>query len=262
MQLTPSDTGPVALTGTPVDIPTDAQPMPCLFYAGGEARSPAIILCCGGMGTGMFEVMEWVGAGLAARGVNAVSISWRASSPVDDVRDISAAVDWLAAHDRVDPARIAVMGGSRGGNAALRAAALEPGLSAAITLGAATDFLQQVLGVAAYSPRRAELFRQWLGDPVADRAFYEEIQAITYAERISIPTLLIHGQHDMLCPPEQSIMMHDAMKRGGNDRVRLELMPFMGHYGDVVPNGYAFAHLTAMMADFLESAWPGGLAAR
>ncbi len=205
----------------------------------------------------MFEVMEWVGANLAAYGINGISLSWRSGSPEDDVKDITAAVDWLIGKSKADASRIAVMGISRGGNAALRAAALEPRFSAAITLGAATDFLQQVHGAAAYYPRRADLFKAWLGDPVTDRAFYERVQAITYADRIKIPTLLIHGQHDMLCPPEQSIMMKDAVERAGNDQVRLELMPFMGHYGDVVPNGYAFEYLSKMMFDFLEDAWPG-----
>jgi dipeptidyl aminopeptidase/acylaminoacyl peptidase len=99
------------------------------------------------------------------------------------------------------------------------------------------------------------MIRTWLGDPVSERSFYERVQAITYASRIKIPTLLIHGQHDMLSPPEQSVMMRDAINANGKESAELLLVPYMGHYGDVVPNGYAFNFLSTKIHEFLERVW-------
>lgn len=255
LEFTPADGGPVKLTGVPVEIRTDVGVMSSLLYRAPIERAPAIIICPGGMGTGLFEVMEWVGSKLSALGITGLTISWRAASPADDVKDISAALTWLIEQGHASPNRIGVFGTSRGGNAALRAAALEPRLQAVVTLGAVVDFLLNARCVAAYSPGRAAMIRAWLGDPVAERGFFERVSAITYASRISVPTLLIHGQHDMLSPPEQSVMMKNAINVDGKENAELFLVPYMGHYGDVVPNGYAFNFLSAKVHEFLTRVW-------
>ena len=227
------------------------SPVMTYWPTAGE-RMPAMVLCPGGIGTGLFEILEWLAAGLRDQGICAVTINYRAGSPDDDAADVSLVREWLARDPRIDPERIGVMGMSRGGNAALRAAAFDPRLKVVVTFGPATDFLQQAEGTAIYAPGRHQMLRKWLGDPVADRAYYEKIQAITYADRIKQPALMVHGQHDMHAPPEQSIWMKEAMERAGNDDVRLKLVPMMGHYGDVVPNSYGFDTLRGIIIPFLK----------
>jgi dipeptidyl aminopeptidase/acylaminoacyl peptidase len=206
---------------------------------------------------GAFEPVEWIAARLRDAGLNAVTITYRQNSPEADVEDVSAVLDWLesqafADQAFADMAAIGVMGTSRGGNAALRAAAHEPRIRAVATFGAVTDFLQQAFGTAAFAPSRHRMLVSWLGNPVSNRSFYERVQAIDCADRIKQPLLLLHGEHDMHSPVEQSIAVYEKARAAGNAKARLELFPLMGHYGDVLPNGYAFNHLAGVFVPFLQ----------
>ncbi len=245
----------IALTGAEVEIAARGTTTPAMLYAPQQSGAPlpAMILCPGGIGAGDYEILEWLGGHLPGIGIVGLTIKWRGSAPEHDPDDIARAVDWLIAQPFIDPARIGVMGMSRGGNAALRGAAFDARLKLAITFGPATDFLQQAAGTKVYAPSRHRMLKDWLGDPDTNRAYYEQVQAISHAARIRQPLLMVHGLHDMHAVPEQSIWMKDAVERGGNADVRLELIPMMGHYGDLVPNGYGFDQLRAIMLPYLEA---------
>lgn len=243
----------IALTGADVEIDERGITTAAMLYraAGAAGRLPSMILCPGGIGAGDYEILEWLGSHLPDIGVTGLTIQWRGSAPEHDPDDIARAIDWLVQQPFIDPERIGVMGMSRGGNAALRGAAFELRLKLAVTFGPATDFLQQAEGTKVYAPRRHQMLKDWLGDPDTDRAYYEHVQAITHASRIKQPVLMIHGLHDMHAVPEQSIWMKEAIAAGGNGDVRLELIPMMGHYGDLVPNGYGFDQLRAIILPYL-----------
>jgi len=140
---------------------------------------------------------------------------------------------------------------ARGGNAALRAAAHDHRLKAVGTFGAVADFLQQAYGTAAFAPARHRMITDWLGDPVKNRAFYSAIQAIDHVQNIVQPVLLLHGEHDMHAPIEQSIAVRDKIVAHGNEDVQLEIFPLLGHFGEVVPSGFAFDHLAGYFIPFM-----------
>jgi dipeptidyl aminopeptidase/acylaminoacyl peptidase len=242
----------IVLTGTHATLERDGLKLPLLYYRPrGAGPFPCVVLAPGGIEGGLFEIFEWLGNRLAAAGIFAVTLSWRGSSPLHDPLDVSAVVDWIGEQSGADPQRIGIMGMSRGGMASLRSAALEPRLQVVATFGAVTDMIQQVRGVAVYAPGRYRMLIKWLGgEPDEHREFYETIQAITYANRIKQPVLLVHGAHDMHCPPEQSIWMKRELERYGNKDVQLEIIPMMGHYGDVVPNSYDFDRLASVIVPF------------
>jgi dipeptidyl aminopeptidase/acylaminoacyl peptidase len=243
--------GGITLTGTEESIVTPDVTLPAMVYRPNTAgRAPAVVICSGGMETGMFEVYEWIAASLRDAGIFAIVPKYRAASPLHDSDDISLVVDWLGAQPGVDSERIGIMGHSRGGTSALRSAALDSRLKAVVTFGAVTNFLQQLEGLAVYAPARGQKLIQWLGDPVANRSFYEEIQAMSYGARIKQPLLMLHGQNDMHAPVEQSEWMRDAIVAGGNNDVRLEIIPKMGHYADMIPNQYGFDILRSFIVPY------------
>lgn len=245
--------GGMHLTGDDETLTAGDVSLPLMVYRPRSADpARAVIICPGGIGTGLFEVMEWIGAALRDAGVFAAITSWRSGSPEHDVADVSLVVDWLRQQPGVDADRIGVFGISRGGNAALRALALEPRIKAGATFGPATDFLAQVAGTAVYAPSRCKLLMEWLGDPVTNRAFYERVQAASYVDRIKKPLLLVHGQHDMHCPIEQSLLIKEGVERHGHTDVRLEVIPLMGHYGDLMPNTYGFDLLASHFVPFFK----------
>jgi dipeptidyl aminopeptidase/acylaminoacyl peptidase len=245
--------GGIELTGTDELLVAGDVKLPLMVYRPETTSpAPAVVVCSGGISTGMFEVMEWISSRLQRAGIFAVTISWRGSSPEFDVDDASLAADWLATQKNVDPNRIAILGISRGANAALRTGALDPRFKLVVTFGAVTNFLQMMEGVALYAPSRHKMMLNWLGDPKTNREFYERIQAISYADRIKCPVLMVHGQHDMHAPPEHSIWMGEAIKRAGNPNVQLHTVPMMGHYGDVIPNSYGFDQLGEIIVPYIQ----------
>ena len=245
--------GGIELTGTDELLVSGDVKLPLMVYRPATTSpAPAVVVCSGGIGTGMFEVMEWISSRLQRAGIFAVTISWRGSSPEFDVDDASLAADWLATQKNVDPNRIAILGISRGANAALRTGALDSRFKLVVTFGAVTNFLQMMEGVASYAPSRHKMMLGWLGDPKTNREFYERIQAINYADRIKCPVLMVHGQHDMHAPPEHSIWMGEAIKRAGNPNVQLHMVPMMGHYGDVIPNSYGFDQLGEIIVPYIQ----------
>ena len=244
--------GGMELTGTDELLVSGGVKLPLMVYRPEtNLPVPAVVVCCGGQGTGMFEVMEWIGKSLQRAGILAVTISWRGSSPEFDVEDASLAADWLASQKGVDPDRIAIFGMSRGGNAALRAGALDSRFKVVVTFAAVTDFLQQAEGTVLYAPGRHKLLVNWLGDPKTNRDFYVRVQAISYAERIKCPVLMVHGLNDMISPVEQSIWMCDAIKLAGNPNVQLQTVPMMGHFGDMIPNTYGFKQLSEIIVPYI-----------
>jgi dipeptidyl aminopeptidase/acylaminoacyl peptidase len=245
--------GGVELTGTDELLEANGVKLPLMVYRpGSKSPAPAVVICSGGQGTGMFEVMEWIGRSLQQAGILAVTISWRSSSPEFDVADVSLAGDWLISQKDVDPDRIAVYGMSRGGNAALRAAALDSRFKLVVTFAAVTDFLQQAEGTAVYAPSRHKMLVSWLGDPKTNIEFYKRVQAISFADRIKCPVLMVHGQNDMVSPVDQSIWMCEAIKRAGNSNVQLKTVPMMGHFGDLIPNTYGFTQLSEIIVPYIQ----------
>jgi dipeptidyl aminopeptidase/acylaminoacyl peptidase len=247
------DDGPLLTTGVAESVDLADARLPIMVYRGQpNERRPTVLICPPGPLMGAFEPVEWIAARLRAGGLNVVTITYRQNSPETDVQDVSAVIDWLETQSFAELNAIGIIGTSRGGNAALRAAAEEPRIRAVATFGAVTDFLQQAYGTAAFAPSRHRMLVSWLGDPVTNRGFYERVQAIDSAHRIKQPLLLMHGEHDMHSPVEQSIAVYDKVRAAGNLDVRLELFAMMGHYGDVLPNGYAFNHLAAIFVPFMQ----------
>jgi dipeptidyl aminopeptidase/acylaminoacyl peptidase len=250
----PRDDGPLLAQGKRIEIEAGGATLPLMLYRAAAEPAPTVLICPPGPFRGAFEPVDWIAVRLRDQGFHALTVTYRANSPEHDVDDVSAVIDWLAVQPFVDSGRLGVMGTSRGGNAALRAAAAEPRLKAVATFGAVTDLLQQAVTTASFAPSRHRMLVEWLGDPVTSRGFYERVQAIEVADRIRIPMLLMHGEHDMHSPVEQSIAVAEKARAAGNAAVRLETFPLMGHYGDVLPNGYAFNHLASVFAPFFRQA--------
>ena len=112
---------------------------------------------------------DWLAQYLANRGYAVLQANYRGSAGYGDqwlqrngfqswrtsIGDIDAGARWLAAQGIADPARMAILGWSYGGYAALQAGATEPGLYKAIVAIAPVTDLQQVKDDPAIIPTRA-----------------------------------------------------------------------------------------------------------
>jgi pimeloyl-ACP methyl ester carboxylesterase len=62
--------------------------------------------------------------------------------------------------------------------------------------------------------------------------------------------LLIHGVADMVAPPEHSQWMHEALRKSGNTRTRVELLPGLGHFFEEGGGGYRVEKVVGLTCDW------------
>jgi len=156
-------------------------------------------------------------------------------------RDVIAAVDYLAGCPRVDPGRIAVLGHSLGGWAAMVTAAAEPRLRAVAVYGAPAR-----LGAALrLSPDRVEEeFTRFLATTPEEFAgqaavVTERTDALTAAGAIGPrPLLVVHGTADRWVPVTQA---RELRERAGS----------CCRYVEVEGADHAFSRHRAELADLV-----------
>jgi len=155
-----------------------------------------------------------------------------------EVQDQLAGVHWLQQQPYVDPHAIAVNGWSYGGYMTLRLLEAAPGTFAA--------------GIAGAPVTRWELYdthytERYLGNPATDPAPYRTSDAITQADRIDDPLLLIHGMADDNVVFENSTALMAALQ----SRSRIfEMMVYPGATHGV-PGEARQLHLWRTITDFL-----------
>jgi dipeptidyl aminopeptidase/acylaminoacyl peptidase len=195
-----------------------------------NAGLPAVLLCPGLQRD--VAALSFVRDALVDAGVAVLSIRYRAMDLLDDDEDCAAALDHLAAHPAIDADRIAMVGHSRGSMATLRTAAQDPRVKAAVAMQPVTDFLGYIRATRAYAPLRFDAMVGRFGgaDPDLDPAPYERYSALTYADRIAVPTLLIAGTADMHSPVHHSVLMRDAIEATGKAKTGLEIIDGCGHF--------------------------------
>ncbi len=187
----------------------------------GSAPSPAVVLVHGGgwrnghRGSGSWAATAQA---VAAEGWVAISLDYRLSgvapfpAAVDDVRG---AVVWVRDHADalgVDPDRIALMGGSAGGNLALLATT---GAGAVPVAGVVAWSAPTDLAPLAADPRMRMIVGQWLGcDPTVCP---DQAAAASPLHRIAggeAPVFLATGS-DEFVPATQATVMHERLVSAG-----------------------------------------------
>jgi dipeptidyl aminopeptidase/acylaminoacyl peptidase len=215
---------------------------------------PGVVVGPGGLQKGDPAGLSWLGERLAAAGYNALAISWRAAFAIDDPKDYTLGLERLLAGTSTDPARVFLLGHSRGGMGALRTAALEPRVCGVVAWGAPSTFKREVESVEAYAEGRYARLCQWVGGTPAEvPERYETVQAISYADRIRQPVYLLHGAADLHAPPEASKAMAAALEAAGNRDVTLEVLPEYGHYWERHFKAHDFDGIAARTIAWLDS---------
>ncbi len=118
----------------------------------------------------------------------------------DAVRDIGALLDWIARQPDLDPARVAVSGGSYGGYMAYAVAVhYSPRIRAAISAVGISHFVTFLERTESY---RRDLRRVEYGDErdAAMREFLHRISPLTNAAKIRVPLFVLHGRNDPRVP--------------------------------------------------------------
>jgi dipeptidyl aminopeptidase/acylaminoacyl peptidase len=134
--------------------------------------------------------------------------------------DLSDGITDLVKKGLVDAKRVAIVGGSYGGYAALAGVTLQTGVyRCAVSLAGPSNMSKLLLFQSAnYGTSRNALIRYWheyLGAKNDKDPALDAISPEFHAAKASAPILLIHGVDDTVVPIDQSKRMEAALKRAG-----------------------------------------------
>jgi dipeptidyl aminopeptidase/acylaminoacyl peptidase len=130
-----------------------------------------------------------------------------------DLQDVLAGVDWIKQTGHLDPKKIAVMGGSYGGYLSMMALTKAPEVWAAGV--PIVPFVNWFTEIENEDPVLQQSDLATMGDPVKNKALYEERSPINFIDQIKAPVLLLAGGHDPRCPKSETQQLVDAIKKRG-----------------------------------------------
>jgi dipeptidyl aminopeptidase/acylaminoacyl peptidase len=130
-----------------------------------------------------------------------------------DLQDVLAGADWIKQTGHLDPKKIAVMGASYGGYLSMMAVTKAPDIWAAGV--PIVPFVNWFTEIENEDPVLRQSDLATMGDPLKDKARYEERSPINYIDQIKAPLLLLAGGHDPRCPKSETQQVVDAIKKRG-----------------------------------------------
>jgi dipeptidyl aminopeptidase/acylaminoacyl peptidase len=130
-----------------------------------------------------------------------------------DLEDVLSAADWIKQTGYVDPKKLIVMGGSYGGYMSMMAVTKAPDVWAAGV--PIVPFVNYFTEIENEDPVLREMDLATMGDPVKNKALYEDRSPIFFIDKIKAPLLLLAGGQDPRCPKSETLQVVEAIKRRG-----------------------------------------------
>ena len=195
---------------------------------------PAVVLPHGGPSARDYWGFDWLSQFLAARGYAVIQPQFRGSAGFGDdwlndnalrnwraaMTDVATSARWLGSQGIADPNRIAIVGWSYGGYAALQSAAIDPQLyKAVVAVAPVTDFA--MLKEDAVGFTSASLVAKEIGSG----AHVAEGSPLRRAAEIQAPVLLVHGDLDANVAFRHSQKMEEALRGAGK---QVEFLQYKG----------------------------------
>ena len=185
---------------------------------------PAIVLPHAGPSARDYWGFDWLSQYFAYRGFAVLRPNFRGSAGYGDawmigngfqswrtaIGDVLDAGRWLVSQEIADPAKLAVVGWSYGGYAALQSAVVDPGLfKAVVAIAPVTDL-----------PALKEEWRDWsnfrlVSQYIGDGADARAGSPANNADKIKVPVLLFHGGLDRNVAIRQSRLMAERLGKAG-----------------------------------------------
>jgi dipeptidyl aminopeptidase/acylaminoacyl peptidase len=217
---------------------------------------PAIVFPHGGPSARDEWGFDWMAQFFAARGYAVIQPNYRGSAGYGDkwlnengfkgwktsISDVNSAARYLAAEGIADPGRIAIVGWSYGGYAALQAAGTEPALYKAVAAIAPVTDLAMLKRDSAHFTNKREVAKF-----IGDGPHVVEGSPVNVAPYIRAPVVLVHSDLDNNVFIGHSDRMAAQLKRAG---VPVEYLRYEGLDHDLA-NGEVRAQMLAKLAAHL-----------
>lgn len=143
-----------------------------------------------------------------------------------DLSDIVDAAEWLTKSGFVDKNKLVSMGGSYGGYLSMMAVTKYPDMwGAGVSI---VPYVNWFTELSTEDPAIRAYDISIMGDPVENKALYEDRSPINFIDRIKAPILLIAGGNDVRDPSNEAQQVADAIKKKGGV-VQLKIYQGEGH---------------------------------
>jgi dipeptidyl aminopeptidase/acylaminoacyl peptidase len=205
-----------------------------------NGKNPGIVLPHGGPTGQTTDTFNRQAAALVSRGYTLIAPNVRGSTGYGmafqkmnyqdlggaDLQDEVYAAKFLSATGYVDAKKIGIAGGSYGGFMTLMAIGKTPDVwAAAVDLFGIVDWYTML---QHEDPRLQEYEKSLLGDPVKDRAVYENTSPIKHLANAKAPLLVLQGENDIRVPKEESEQVVSILQKAGKT-VDAHYYPAEGH---------------------------------
>lgn len=216
----------------PVGVPARDLPLVVRVHGGPWARDfwnlelPVQLLANRGYAVLQVNFRGSTGYGKAFQ--NAGNLEWGGKV----IQDLVDGKNWVVAQGLADPSRVAIMGGSFGGYAALAALAFHPEeFRCGIAMNAMSDLNLFLASMPpSWTVGRARFETHMGKDPELLRRF----SPLYSADKIVRPLLLMHNANDVRATKEHADRLAAALRERGEDVTYL-LFPNAGHMSGGVP---------------------------
>jgi dipeptidyl aminopeptidase/acylaminoacyl peptidase len=192
-----------------------------------DGKSPAIVLVHGGPTAQSVNGFNRAAQYFASNGYLVIAPNYRGSTGYGkdfqdanlmdmggaDLKDVVHAATFLETTGYVNAKSIAIYGGSYGGFMTTIALTKTPAVWAA---GAAVvPFVNWFTEVENEDPSLQQYDRATMGDPVKNKALWEDRSPLFHVDAIRAPILLLAGGHDPRCPAEETRQFEKAIREKG-----------------------------------------------
>jgi dipeptidyl aminopeptidase/acylaminoacyl peptidase len=192
-----------------------------------QAVSPAIVYVHGGPTSQTVNSFSRIIQYMANQGYIVIAPNYRGSTGYGkefqqanlfdmgggDLQDVLAAADWIKQTGYVDPKKLILMGGSYGGYMTMMGVTKAPEVWAAGV--PIVPFVNWFTEIENEDPVLQQSDLATMGDPIKNKALFEERSPINFIDRVKAPLLLLAGGHDPRCPKTEAQQVVDAIKKRG-----------------------------------------------
>jgi len=185
---------------------------------------PAVVLPHGGPSARDEWGFDWLAQFFAHEGYAVIQPNYRGSSGYGEgwnkengfkgwrtsISDVTAAARWLTTQGIANPDKLAIVGWSYGGYAALQSGVMDPELfKAIVAIAPVTDF-----GIVKQEARGYTNWRNVI-DQIGSGAHIEQGSPLQNVEKITAPVLMFHGDMDSNVGVQQSRKMDAKLRASG-----------------------------------------------
>jgi dipeptidyl aminopeptidase/acylaminoacyl peptidase len=144
----------------------------------------------------------------------------------EELNDVVGAAEFIQRTGFVDSTKLIVMGGSYGGYLTMMAVTRHPEMWAAGV--PIVPFVNWFTEFENEDPQLQEYDKLFMGDPVKDKALWEDRSPINFLDRVKAPLLILAGANDPRCPQNESQQIANAIKKQGGVAI-LKIYENEGH---------------------------------